>query len=1192
VSLPKQRATKPKPTVVRSRDVRPAVARTNAEGASGAPMGVLSTDAIWSLQPVLGNAQIARLLQRRADPTAPPTPPSRKAPATDPHFVAVVGAARRAGTSAKKHRPVTTHVTETQAAVVPPSNDRAAQAKAAQVDEMAAAKAGTFDKASFVAAVRTAIAAKAPKTLEEADSFATSGAGNDIKSQVVGQVATGKQKTTGDLKNKTEAAPDESKAIEKPVTAMPGPDTGSVPKVAGAPAMPGPVPDDQLNLQGGKHETDVEMARADVTEEQLASSNEPQFKEALGAKKAGEAFANKAPGAVRGAEGPILAGARAGAQGSSTAAIAGLTAGRGKAGRGVDSAKHQSKATDEADRRKARTESILTGIDASVETIFTAGEAEARQAFEQTHGKAMTEWKNKRYSGIGGGAQWLIDKLTGTPPEVNAFFQRARDVYVQKMDGVISRVADAIGKGLTEARTSIETGRAEVKTFVAQQKGNSAKFASQAAKEIDTQFSDLSSSVDQKQEALVDDLASRYQEARGSIDDRVDELQAEGKGLWAKAKEAVVGVIDTIIKLKDMLMNVFARVASAIGRIIKDPIGFLGNLLSAVKSGIDRFASKISEHVTKGLKEWLFGELAESGIEIPETFDLKGVFQLVASVAGLTWNSIRTSIAKRVGEPIMSTLESTVGFVKTLATGGLAGVWELVKEKVGDLKTMVMDQIQDFVETKIFTAGITWLLSLLNPAAAFVKACKAIYDLVMFFVEKGSAIKSVIDAVLDSVEEVLSGGVSKVGAMIENALAKAVPVLIGMLASLLGLGGIGEKIQKILATVRKPVTKAIDFVVGKAVKIGKGLMLRAKKSKLGRAVRGAKAKAKAAYNKGKKWVGDKVEAGKKWVGDKVAGGKKWFKDKATKLGEKLGIIKRPITAGKEHHTLSLDAKTGRITMASVEGPIESKIADRLKIARSHVAKGSSLANLEERASAVLAAVGKVKGSVRKTGATDASLDGISAAVIEFLLANAALVTTTGAENAQDVPPGLGNIAPHKSQKKDGERLRSEHVIPRGTLNQLLVLHSLHPLSQSEYENLHTIMTYKTAATEEKDHAHEGSDNVQTAAMKSIAATGSVNLDGDNKFTRRIRQTKSAAELKEMAEEKTVTDKQRIMASLTEKFWAQLNGRTAFAVKSVARDHATHKHERSHEEMLPSEDKIRYAAALEAEDFVRLVSERQ
>ena len=58
----------------------------------------------------------------------------------------------------------------------------------------------------------------------------------------------------------------------------------------------------------------------------------------------------------------------------------------------------------------------------------------------------------------------------------------------------------------------------------------------------------------------------------------------------------------------------------------------------------------------------------------------------------------------------------------------------MLLEKLGDIKEMILEQVKDFVITKIITAGITWLIGLLNPAAAFIKACKLIYDVVMFFV--------------------------------------------------------------------------------------------------------------------------------------------------------------------------------------------------------------------------------------------------------------------------------------------------------------------------------------------------------------------------------------------------------------------------------------------------------------------------
>ena len=87
-----------------------------------------------------------------------------------------------------------------------------------------------------------------------------------------------------------------------------------------------------------------------------------------------------------------------------------------------------------------------------------------------------------------------------------------------------------------------------------------------------------------------------------------------------------------------------------------------------------------------------------------------------------------------------------------------------------------MSQVKEMVSVEIIKAGIVWLISMLNPASAFVKACKMIYDVVMFFVEKAAQIKEFVDSILDSVESIAGGGVGAVAGYIEKTLAKMVPV--------------------------------------------------------------------------------------------------------------------------------------------------------------------------------------------------------------------------------------------------------------------------------------------------------------------------------------------------------------------------------------------------------------------------------
>jgi hypothetical protein len=160
-----------------------------------------------------------------------------------------------------------------------------------------------------------------------------------------------------------------------------------------------------------------------------------------------------------------------------------------------------------------------------------------------------------------------------------------------------------------------------------------------------------------------------------------------------------------------------------------------------------------------------------------------------------------------------------------------------------------MGAIRSWLITTVIKEGIIWLLSLTNPASAIVKAVKLLFDLVMFLVERYQQIKDFILSVYEAVAEVASGNFTKVVTAVENALARVVPVLISLLASLIGLGGIAKQVKKVIEAITKPINKAIDWVVDKIVAFAKKIV---SKVKLG--AKKAKAKAKEAAQKVKEFL--------------------------------------------------------------------------------------------------------------------------------------------------------------------------------------------------------------------------------------------------------------------------------------------------------------------------------------------------
>ncbi len=767
----------------------------------------------------------------------------RAGPEADPKFAALTADVRGKQRELTAHPPAKAEADKAQAAARAPQDDREAQGKAANAEKMNAAKPGEFDKAAFVKAVNDAIAAQAPKNLDEADKFAGSGKADAVKGQVQGRVGQGRQASAGAIDAATKAPPDTSAAKDKPVTPLApdrSPPTPAVPDPNRA--VPDRAPASATDFSAGPAQVDQQMADAQVTEEQLAKSNEPEFTGALRDKKEGERHAATAPGQVRAAEAQTLAATKAQAGATGAAAMTALATDRRQAGQAVTQGKDGAKSADEArrtevtarlqkvfDATKKGVEDILTGLDKKVDETFTAGEKAARDAFTAEHKRRMDEYKDRRYSGVLGKGRWLKDKLTSLPEEANQIFVQARQGYVTRMQQVISRVADVIGAELNRAKQRIAAGRAELQAEVKRLPADLQAIGKEAAGGFAEKFDQLTESVDAKGTELVQTLATKYNEALKSVDEEIAAEKEKNKGLVAKAADAVGGAIKTILELKSMLLGVLAKAAGAVMAIIKDPIGFLGHLVSAVGAGLRAFLANIGEHLKKGLIGWLTGAMAGAGLQLPAKFDLRGIVVMVGSLLGLTWGTIRGRIVSRgVPEKAMSAVEASVPIVQKIQAQGIGGIWEEIKEKVGDLKANLFSKISEYLVPTVLIAGITWIISLLNPASAFVKACKMIVDIVSFIVERGAQIAQFVNAVLDAIIAIAGGGTGSVPKLIEKALASSIPVLIGALAAILGVGGIAEKVKKFFHSLGKPVLKAVDWVVDKVVGFGKKIWARIK----------------------------------------------------------------------------------------------------------------------------------------------------------------------------------------------------------------------------------------------------------------------------------------------------------------------------------------------------------------------------
>ena len=337
--------------------------------------------------------------------------------------------------------------------------------------------------------------------------------------------------------------------------------------------------------------------------------------------------------------------------------------------------------------------------------------------------------------------------------------------------------------------------------------------------------------------AELEKLGLTWARVRGAVEKFIATLQLSDAfnlgGVFERAKAIFGGIVDAAIRFAkaaggklmefifegamalagpagQRILGVFRKVGDTFKLIVNDPIGFLRNLVEAVKGGFEMFRDNFGEHLKNAIFGWLFGALADAGIKLPAKFDLKGIVSLILQVLGLTYDNLRGRLVKLVGEPVVSAVETGLEFVVTLIRDGVAAAWDKIVEFAGNLKDMLIGTIKDFLIKTVVGKAIIQIASMLNPAGALIQACIKIYETVMFVIEKAKQIMEFVEAVTDSLANIARGNIGAAKAYVEKTLARILPLVISFLARLVGLGGLSDHIRKAIEKIQAPINNALD----------------------------------------------------------------------------------------------------------------------------------------------------------------------------------------------------------------------------------------------------------------------------------------------------------------------------------------------------------------------------------------------
>jgi hypothetical protein len=125
----------------------------------------------------------------------------------------------------------------------------------------------------------------------------------------------------------------------------------------------------------------------------------------------------------------------------------------------------------------------------------------------------------------------------------------------------------------------------------------------------------------------------------------------------------------------------------------------------------------------------------------------------------------------------------------------------------------VVEGAKEWATIEIVKQAVIRLVTMLNPAGAIVQAILAIFNTIMFFMNNWDQVTAFVSSIFDSVSSIASGAIGAASKFVEKSMAMAIPLILDFMAQMLNLGGIADRIQKIIERVRKPIDQILDKII-------------------------------------------------------------------------------------------------------------------------------------------------------------------------------------------------------------------------------------------------------------------------------------------------------------------------------------------------------------------------------------------
>lgn len=737
------------------------------------------------------------------------------------------------------------------AVVIPPSEGQS-KSNAGQVHTVSVRPAPLVEETKAKSTLQESLAEHLPKNIEAADNFKRDRKAQHMGADVLRVVQGDKNTVVGTFGAMTQTpppAPPEHDPVELPPP-EPAPRTPALSLGQGSIA---PLLKEHLDMSGYTQQADKQLKDEGVTQEQLDMVDSGELAEANKEKKGMAAKARTEPAAVQQAakleavqvETELTQDEKAGRAAMETKRRAGLnnTAQRQKGAKSALEKKRDEVAARINGIYKAAQASVTEKL-AELETQsmkrFDEGNARAAKAFEDNVKRELDAYKADRYSGWFGWARKARDWIKGMDelPRVKEIFETNRAQFVATIDRLVEAIAADNKRVVQECKDELAEARKKIQEYVDGLEPALKGIGRRAAGEMAERLHDLDQTVAQREQELQAKLKDKQTAAIKAIDQKIEKMKEAMSGalaklgrllLWA-AKKFFTWALSKFGVSLSTIESIIDKGTAVLKAIFTGPIKFVKNLIGAASLGFQNFGKNFLVHLKNAVFEWLTGSL--KGVQLPAAWNLRGILSVLFQLVGLTYQNIRAHLVRLIPEPVVRGLETGFALVKTLITEGPMAAWEQLKDIAKDLQDEFVNAVKNWIKWKIVEEAIKTILALFIPGAGIIRAIVAIYDTIVFFIQKARQIMQMIGNFLGSIVEIAAGNIGAAAAALEEGLARGLKLVIAFLARFLRLEGITQKIREVIQAIRTKVDAVIEkvakWIVGMAQKAGTAVARAAK----------------------------------------------------------------------------------------------------------------------------------------------------------------------------------------------------------------------------------------------------------------------------------------------------------------------------------------------------------------------------